>query len=97
MSGAANKHSKHLNASSLVAFSGDLLVISSQTALPPGSRITLCFDKKIDFASEAPTLHGKIVSVTAEEDVYQYFVRLHSLSRRQREMLTTATRKPPSV
>ena len=66
-----------------VRLDGDLLLVISGPAVPPGSRVVVPLDQ------DAGALRGKVVSLRPVDDGYEYRVRLHGLTRQQREALAS--------
>ncbi|MCP4679726.1 MAG: PilZ domain-containing protein [Deltaproteobacteria bacterium] len=68
-----------------VEMRGNLLVVTAESPLPPGSRVHLSLTIP---KHAAMTLHGKVVSISSlEKTRYRISIRLHSVSREQTDAL----------
>jgi hypothetical protein len=76
----------------LNTFAGDLITISSQNGLPPGTRVQ--FLLSIPSRPKPLPLTGKVVSVAPEKGQrFRLVIRLHSLTRQQGALLSLADTK----
>ncbi len=70
-----------------VELRGNLLMVTSESPLPPGSRVRLSLT--IPTRQSQMTLQGKIVSISPQKKKrYGLSIRLHSVSREQVDALT---------
>ncbi len=76
-----------LEVEKLLSCQGDVMGILTGTGLPPGSRVTLALDHIIG----APLrLNGKITRIDRHDgNLFSIVVRLHSVTREQREIINT--------
>jgi hypothetical protein len=76
----------------LVTFTGDLITVSSQNGLPPGSRVR--FRLPLTESPQPVPLSGKVVSIAPEESGrFRLIIRLHSLTRKQSALLSITDTK----
>jgi hypothetical protein len=82
-------HTKDILDPILNTFTGDLITVSSQNGLPPGTRVA--FLLSIASSTKPLPLSGKVVSVAQEErERFRLVIRLHSLTRQQGALLSLA-------
>jgi hypothetical protein len=80
-------HTKDILDPNLLTFTGDLITVSSQTGLPPGSRVQ--FQLTVTSSPEPIPLFGKVVSVALHKDGrFRLAIRLHGLTRKQSALLS---------
>jgi hypothetical protein len=83
---SADPHARSIHVLELVALRADLITVTSETALPPGSRVR--FELLPAEPAERLALAGKIVGLERRDDgTYAVSVRLHSLTRQERVQL----------
>ncbi len=82
-----DSHTKDIPNPNLLAFAADLITVSSQTGLPPGSRVQ--FQLTVASSPEPIPLLGKVVSIAPHNDgLFRLVIRLHSLTRKQSSLLS---------
>lgn len=75
----------------LLDMKGDVITVSASNALPPGTRVS--FTPTVENEQSPISLNGKVVSLKQQENSYQLVIRLHSLSRPDRECLELLIKK----
>lgn len=84
---SAGPQARAIRVLELVALRADLITVTSDTALPPGSRVR--FELPLVEPGDRLALAGKIVGLERRDGgTYAVSVRLHSLPRRERALLS---------
>jgi hypothetical protein len=72
-------------------FKGDIVTVTADAPLPPGSRVK--FDLRLVREGRAVGLFGKVVTATLlKEGVCRLTIRLHTMSREDRNALISENR-----
>jgi hypothetical protein len=90
MSGEANEH--RMDVRRVVSAAGDLLVVEGAEPLPIGTRVCVplaCLGLR---EPDAEPLHGKVIDVRRAAQAYAVTLRLHNVTRSQRDALVNSCR-----
>lgn len=91
MRSSVKKRIKEPETPAFIDFKGELLIVSAEAPLPPGSRVA--FSLPINDGNPVP-VQGKVMSAVPMTDdpvKYRITLRIHSLTREDRERLIAAT------
>ena len=76
----------------LIDFHGDVLLMTSESAIPPGSRVLFSIPWEKDGQGEAAVFRGKLVSLRKDSlGRFELKIRLNSVTRLQRATLAGLT------
>jgi hypothetical protein len=85
MSGNAAEH--RVDVRRVVSAAGDLLVVEGAEPLPVGTRVCVPMTCLGVPAPDAEPLHGKIIDVRRAAGAYAVTLRLHNVTRSQRDAI----------
>jgi hypothetical protein len=91
---AAPSNERTIELLDLVDYGGDVLVMTTATAAPPGSRVAFSLTDDNHGAVASTIYRGKLVSLRKDPTGnFELKVRLHNMSRPQRELLEERIRR----
>jgi hypothetical protein len=90
MSGGAKE--QRIDVRRVLSAAGDLLVVEGAEPLPVGTRVCVPMACLGAPEPEAEPLHGKIIDVRRAAEAYAMTLRLHSVTRSQRDAIVNSCR-----
>ena len=82
---ARNSTERTLNATCVIDYHGDMVVLKCNTGLPPGSRVLIKLPVEL---ARGVAFQGKIVNLKKDgDDGFEVKVRLHNLSREMKDLM----------
>lgn len=76
----------------LIDFHGDVLLMTSESAIPPGSRVLFSIPREKGGQGETAVFRGKLVSLRKDNlGRFELKIRLNSVTRLQRATLSGLT------